>query len=296
MTISQPREMRAAHPASSARIGPSSSSTSCVFHITPPSFSPQQAAADHRTILSFLASSSLKSSPKTSPSLPSSTASCPPFICRICRTEESDASFLLSPCLCSGSLAHVHSACLLRWIDSRPAADPQAGSSTTAVANSSFSLLSSPSLVEPVSASAHVCELCQSPYRICYTYTAKPMTCNSALLHLTLDSFLVALLIALSLLLTLSLPADTSPAVWWTSVVSFTLLGLVSLGFALRRYYYKNASVTLVAAEGERQQRSIQILMSEVVPEHRVAMGVVRKAAGDEYVRLECEQVRLDVG
>lgn len=210
---------------------------------------------------------------------------------------------LLSPCLCSGSLAHVHPACLLQWIDSRLAADPLAtiSSSTASTSSTSPSTLSLSS-IEPVSAAAHVCELCQSPYRVCYSYTPNPMSCNRALLHLTLDSCLVALLIALSLLLTLSLPAGTSTVVWWCSVLSLSVLAVVSFVCVLRRYYYKNASVTLIAAaeekeaEGEgRQQWPGPMSMDLAGRGHVVVTGLSHHAVGDDYVKLECGQ-QLGVG
>lgn len=39
-----------------------------------------------------------------------------PNLCRICRCEESDEEPLFYPCLCSGSIKHVHRDCLVRWI------------------------------------------------------------------------------------------------------------------------------------------------------------------------------------
>ena len=275
----------------------SSSSSCCVFHIKPLSFSPQQAAADQRTVLAFMSSSSLKSSPQSSPSLSSfASDSSPPYICRICRTEESDVRSLLSPCHCSGSLAHVHAACLLQWIESRPAADPMAVMSAldASASSTSSSLLSasSSSSVEPVSSSAHVCELCQSQYRIRYAYTANPMSCNRALLHLTVDSLLVSLLIALSVLLMLSLPAGTSALFWWSSVVCLSLLGVVSFAFVLRRYHYNNANLTLLAAEGEEKRRRgpERMAPSMAVQSHKSTAEAGQLAVGDEYVKLDCEQ------
>lgn len=39
-------------------------------------------------------------------------------ICRICHCEAEADMPLISPCLCSGSLAWVHQACLQKWIKS----------------------------------------------------------------------------------------------------------------------------------------------------------------------------------
>ena len=279
----------------------SSSSGCCIFHIQPLSFSPEQAAADHRTILSFMSSSSRKSSPKTSPTLTTPPSSSSSYICRICRSEESDVRLLLSPCLCSGSLAHVHPACLLQWIETRPAADPLAvinAATLTAAPALSLSSSAQPS-TDAATGSAQVCELCQASYRIRYTYTPNTMSCNSALLHLTLDSLLVALLLALSLLLTLSLPAGTSALLWWSSLVSASGLGVVSLGLVVRRYYYKNASVTIVAAEEEegqqRPQRPQRMSMGGLAQDCGVLTKATHHAVGDEYVKLDCRQQQLGV-
>lgn len=39
-------------------------------------------------------------------------------ICRICHCEAEPDMPLISPCVCSGSLAYVHQSCLQRWIKS----------------------------------------------------------------------------------------------------------------------------------------------------------------------------------
>ncbi|KAK6171611.1 hypothetical protein SNE40_019762 [Patella caerulea] len=39
-------------------------------------------------------------------------------ICRICHCESESNNQLISPCLCSGSLKYIHSACLQKWIKS----------------------------------------------------------------------------------------------------------------------------------------------------------------------------------
>jgi E3 ubiquitin-protein ligase DOA10 len=42
-----------------------------------------------------------------------------PAVCRICRDDESTDA-LISPCDCSGSMAHVHFECLRNWVRRRP--------------------------------------------------------------------------------------------------------------------------------------------------------------------------------
>lgn len=37
------------------------------------------------------------------------------YTCRICLEESSDASDFITPCACSGTMGHVHSACLEEW-------------------------------------------------------------------------------------------------------------------------------------------------------------------------------------
>jgi len=59
------------------------------------------------------------SSSAASSAAPASSAQPEPDVCRICRTED-DRHLLITPCNCSGSLAHVHSSCLERWIATRP--------------------------------------------------------------------------------------------------------------------------------------------------------------------------------
>ena len=273
-----------------------SSSACCVFNIKPLTFSPEQAAADHRTILSFMASTSLKSSPQTSPILASSSAASPSLICRICRSEETDARLLLSPCLCSGSLAHVHGECLLRWIDSRPAADPLSIVSELATPALSLSSSTPPSAPQTADVPSHVCELCHAAYRVRYTYTAQPVSCNRALFHLTLDSLLVALLLGLSLMLILALPPSTQRWVWWGSVLSFCGFATLSLVLVLWRFYHSNASVQLVAADevrAKRQQRQRPQHMSmdgAVQKQSAAAETLIHLAKADEYVKLDCEQ------
>jgi len=121
------------------------------------------------------------------------------------------------------------------------------------------------------------------------------MSCNRALLHLTLDSCLVALLIALSLLLALSLPSSTSTLLWWCSVASLSVLAVVSFGLVLRRYYYNNATVTLVAAAEEeaaeeRRQRPARLSMGVEGRSQAAGTEIAHQAAvGDVYVKLECE-------
>ena len=46
-------------------------------------------------------------------------------VCRICfGSESSEANRLVRPCLCSGSVAFLHEACLRLWVESRGQAEP----------------------------------------------------------------------------------------------------------------------------------------------------------------------------
>ena len=38
------------------------------------------------------------------------------FMCRICHCEETSSVRLIMPCDCSGTLRHVHEACLSKWL------------------------------------------------------------------------------------------------------------------------------------------------------------------------------------
>lgn len=103
--------------------------------------------------------------------------------CRICGSKDSTNKSLIRPCDCSGSIAHIHRACLEKWILLRP------GETSYGIDSSRLH-----------------CELCRVKYRV-QLIEKKRISCRRVLSCTTcFFTCEIAILIAIAFMLILFLP------------------------------------------------------------------------------------------
>lgn len=161
----------------------------------------------------------------------STRGSSPSIECRICGGGQvEDLGELISPCVCKGSLARVHTECLEKWILARPNT------------NSQHEML--------------VCEICNSRYRVSLVRSLSCDTENlcswSALVHsaeaLTLTCC-IACVLYIFVLVFPSFASETDKAglaliVWFLLILLF--LSLFAFYRLIRRWYKIASTLAIV--------------------------------------------------